>query len=60
MWFWIIAYDFWNFAYFYNAVTDRDFYAGLGLLLSAEIKMLKKNGIDYSIEKGITGKIIDR
>ncbi|SHI01105.1 DUF5692 family protein [Clostridium grantii] len=37
MWFWIIAYDFWNFAYLYNVVTDRAFYAGLGLLLAATI-----------------------
>ncbi|HCM89949.1 MULTISPECIES: DUF5692 family protein [Vagococcus] len=37
MWFWIIAYDLWNFAYVYNCVSDHSFYAGLALLLSCTI-----------------------
>ncbi|MGY3767128.1 DUF5692 family protein [Vagococcus vulneris] len=37
MWFWIIAYDLWNFAYVYNCVSDHSFYAGLGLLMSCTI-----------------------
>jgi hypothetical protein len=37
MWFWIIAYDLWNFAYLYNCVTDRAVYGGLMLLLSCTI-----------------------
>lgn len=37
LWFWIIAYDLWNFAYVYNAVSDHAFYAGAALLLSCTI-----------------------
>lgn len=37
MWFWIVAYDFWNFAYVYNCVSDHAFYAGAALLLSCTI-----------------------
>ncbi|MGO3733419.1 MAG: DUF5692 family protein [Vagococcus sp.] len=37
MWFWIIAYDLWNFAYVYNCVSDHSFYAGLGLLISCTV-----------------------
>lgn len=37
LWFWIIAYDLWNFGYLYNCVTDRAFYGGLALLLSCTI-----------------------
>ncbi|EOL47181.1 hypothetical protein RV11_GL002344 [Enterococcus phoeniculicola] len=37
MWFWIIAYDLWNFAYVYNCVSDHSFYAGFGLLMSCTI-----------------------
>lgn len=36
MWFWIIAYDLWNFAYVYNCLTDRAFYS-IALLLSCTI-----------------------
>lgn len=36
MWFWIIAYDLWNFAYVYNCLTDRAFYS-MALLLSCTI-----------------------
>jgi hypothetical protein len=36
-WFWIIAYDLWNFAYLYNVVTDRAVYGGLALLLACTI-----------------------
>ena len=34
LWFWIIAYDIWNFAYVYNCVGDHSFYAGLALLVA--------------------------
>lgn len=37
LWFWIIAYDLWNFAYVYNCVPDHSFYAGVMLLLSCTI-----------------------
>ncbi|GAA4890320.1 DUF5692 family protein [Ferrimonas pelagia] len=37
MWFWIIAYDLWNFAYVYNCVGASSFYAGGALLLSCTI-----------------------
>lgn len=40
LWFWFIAYDFWNFAYLYNCVTDRALYGGLALLLSCTIPAL--------------------
>ncbi|WP_304226601.1 DUF5692 family protein [Gracilinema caldarium] len=36
-WFWIIAYDLWNFAYVYNCVPDHSFYAGAALLISCTI-----------------------
>ncbi len=37
MWFWILGYDFWNFAYTYNSVSDRSAYCGLALLLACTI-----------------------
>ena len=37
LWFWIVAYDFWNFAYVYNCVSDHAFYAGAALLLSCTL-----------------------
>jgi hypothetical protein len=37
LWFWIVAYDLWNFAYTYNCIPDHSFYAGLALLLSCTI-----------------------
>jgi len=37
MWFWIIAYDLWNFAYVYNCVGDHAFYAGAALLIACTI-----------------------
>lgn len=33
-WFWIVAYDLWNFAYVYNCLGDHAWYAGLALLLA--------------------------
>ncbi|MFY9380555.1 MAG: DUF5692 family protein [Acutalibacteraceae bacterium] len=44
MWFWIIAYDLWNFAYVYNRLTDRAFYSA-ALLLSCTIPA-------FTIKKG--------
>lgn len=37
LWFWVIAYDLWNFAYVYNCVGDHSFYAGAALLVSCTI-----------------------
>jgi len=37
LWFWVIAYDLWNFAYVYNCVSDHSFYAGAALLISCTI-----------------------
>ena len=37
LWFWIIPYDLWNFAYVYNCVGDHAFYAGAALLISCTI-----------------------
>jgi hypothetical protein len=37
LWFWVIAYDLWNFAYVYNCVSDHAFYAGAALLISSTI-----------------------
>ncbi|MBA3019565.1 DUF5692 family protein [Propionicimonas sp.] len=37
LWFWVIAYDLWNFAYVYNCVGDHSFYAGAALLISCTI-----------------------
>ncbi len=37
LWFWIIAYDLWNFAYVYNCIPDHSFYTGAILLLSCTI-----------------------
>ena len=34
LWFWIVAYDIWNFAYVYNCVSDHSFYAGAALLIA--------------------------
>lgn len=34
LWFWIIAYDVWNFAYTYNAIPGHAWYAGFALLLA--------------------------
>jgi hypothetical protein len=38
--FWIIAYDFWNFAYVYNCLGNHAFYAGIMVLLAATIPAL--------------------
>ncbi len=37
IWHWIIAYDLWNFAFIYNCISDRSFYAGFILLLACTI-----------------------
>lgn len=34
LWFWIIAYDIWNFTYTYDAIPTHSFYAGLAMLLA--------------------------
>ena len=34
LWFWIVAYDIWNFAYTYNCLPDHAWYCGLALLLA--------------------------
>lgn len=37
LWAWILCYDFWNFAYTYNCISDHSAYCGLALLLSCTI-----------------------
>lgn len=37
MWFWIIAYDLWNFAYTYNCLPTHAWYCGFALLLAPTI-----------------------
>jgi hypothetical protein len=37
LWFWIIAYDLWNYAYTYNCLPDHSFYCGVALLLACTI-----------------------
>lgn len=34
MWFWIIAYDLWNFAYTYNCLPHHAWYCGIALLIA--------------------------
>lgn len=34
LWFWIVAYDVWNFAYTYNCLPNHSWYCGLALLLA--------------------------
>lgn len=45
LWFWIIAYDLWNFAYVYNCLGGYSFYSGLALLLACTIP-------EFFIKKG--------
>jgi len=40
LWFWILAYDLWNFAYGYNCVGDQSFYSGLCMLAACTIPAL--------------------
>ena len=37
LWFWIIAYDLWNFAYTYNCLPGHSWYCGLALLIAPTI-----------------------
>ena len=45
LWFWIIAYDLWNFAYCYNCISNRAMYAGVLILLACTIAEVFKRGI---------------
>lgn len=50
LWFWIIAYDLWNFAYTYNAIPDHSFYAGIPMLLAPTFAaFFIKKGLGYNI-----------
>jgi hypothetical protein len=40
LWFWVLAYDLWNFAYGYNCVGDQSFYSGLCMLAACTIPAL--------------------
>jgi hypothetical protein len=40
LWFWVLAYDLWNFAYGYNCVGDQSFYSGLAMLAACTIPAL--------------------
>lgn len=45
-WFWVIAYGIWNFAYVYNCIPDRAFYAGAALILvSTFAAFFKSKGV---------------
>jgi len=44
-WFWIIAYDLWNFAYTYNCIPDHSWYAGIALLVAPTL-------VAFFIQKG--------
>lgn len=37
LWFWIIAYDLWNFAYTYNCLPGHSWYCGMALLLAPTV-----------------------
>lgn len=37
LWFWIVAYDIWNFTFLYNAAPNWAFYSGAALIASATI-----------------------
>lgn len=37
MWFWIVAYDIWNFAYTYNCLPGHAWYCGFALLLAPTV-----------------------
>ena len=37
LWFWIVAYDIWNFAYTYNCLPDHAWYCGFALLLAPTV-----------------------
>lgn len=37
LWFWIIAYDVWKFAYTYNCLPGHSWYCGLALLINAAV-----------------------
>ena len=37
LWFWIVAYDLWNFAYTYNCLPHHAWYCGFALLLAPTI-----------------------
>lgn len=37
LWFWVIAYDIWNFAYTYNCLSGHAWYCGIGLLLAPTV-----------------------
>lgn len=34
LWFWIVAYDLWNFAYTYNCIPSHSWYAGIPMLIA--------------------------
>ncbi len=36
-WFWVVAYDLWNFAYVYNCLGDHAWYAGIALLAAPTV-----------------------
>ncbi len=58
MWFWIIAYDLWNFAYVYNCVSDHAFYARAALLISCTISAFfikKANGYNIGLKHWLFG-----
>lgn len=45
LWFWVVAYDLWNWSYCYNCISTRAMYAGFLLLISCTIA-------EFFIQKG--------
>lgn len=46
LWFWIIAYDFWNIAYCYNCISSRAMYAGVAIIIACTLcEFFCKRGI---------------
>jgi hypothetical protein len=37
IWFWIVAYDLWNFAYTYNCIPSHSWYAGIPMLIAPTV-----------------------
>lgn len=46
LWFWILAYDFWNVAYCYNCISTRAMYSGVSLIVACTIaEFVFKKGV---------------
>lgn len=54
LWFWVLAYDLWNFAYGYNCVGDQSFYSGLVMLAACTIPNFTTGKGAYIQHRGFT------